>query len=101
MRTPRSGHTAVRLLDGRVLVVGGANGDANDTSAELYDAESGTWSATRNMLKPHAGFRATLLRDGRVLYMLERTGIENRDAPAIAAELTAAFDKFCAAPTTA
>jgi putative YphP/YqiW family bacilliredoxin len=42
-----------------------------------------------------------LLRDGQVVYMLERTGIENREAPAIAAELTAAFDKFCTAPTTA
>ena len=28
--------------------------------------------------------------------MLERSQIENRDAQAIAAELTAAFDKFCA-----
>ena len=33
------------------------------------------------------------------VYMLVRAHIENRDAPAIAAELTAAFDKFCAAPT--
>ena len=66
MGMPRSGHTAVRLLDGRVLVVGGA-GDENDTSAELYDPDTGTWSATGNMLKPQDGFGATLLRDGRVL----------------------------------
>ena len=70
MGTPRSGHTAVRLLDGRVLVAGGYPGDEPDlavTSAELYDPASGTWSATGNMLKPHGGFPATLLRDGRVL----------------------------------
>ena len=66
MGTPRSGHAAVRLLDGRVLVAGGSD-DENDTSAELYDPDSGTWSATGNMLRPHAGFPATLLRDGRVL----------------------------------
>jgi putative YphP/YqiW family bacilliredoxin len=36
-----------------------------------------------------------LLRNGKLVYMLERTQIENRDAPAIAAELTAAFDRFC------
>ena len=39
MVTPRSGHAAVRLLDGRVLVVGGGNNDENDTSAELYDPD--------------------------------------------------------------
>ena len=68
MGTPREGHTAVRLLDGRVLVAGGANESESDmTSAELYDPESGTWSPTGNMLKPYGGFAATLLRDGRVL----------------------------------
>jgi hypothetical protein len=69
MGTPRSGHTAVRLLDGRVLVAGGSGAKSGDhlTSAELYDPESGTWSATGNMVKPHAGFPATLLGDGKVL----------------------------------
>jgi len=60
----------VRLLDGRVLVAGGYPGSEPDdavTSAELYDPETGTWSPTGNMLKPHGGFPATLLRDGRVL----------------------------------
>jgi putative YphP/YqiW family bacilliredoxin len=42
-----------------------------------------------------------LMRDGQVVYMLERSQIENRDALAIASELTAAFEKFCTAPTTA
>ena len=36
-----------------------------------------------------------LLRNGKLVYLLERSQIENREAPAIAAELTAAFDKFC------
>ena len=67
MVTPRQGHTAVRLLDGRVLVAGGSNGDLDLTSAELYDPATATWSATADMLKPHAGFPATLLRDGKVL----------------------------------
>jgi putative YphP/YqiW family bacilliredoxin len=43
-----------------------------------------------------------LLRDGKLLYMLERQQIENRDALSIARELTAAFDRWCSgAPTTA
>jgi hypothetical protein len=33
--------------------------------------------------------------------MLERSQIENRDALAIASELTAAFEKFCGATATA
>ena len=42
-----------------------------------------------------------LMRDGQLVYMLERSQIENRDALAIASELTAAFEKFCTAPTAA
>ena len=45
----------------------GADGDLDLTSAELYDPATATWSATADMLKPHAGFPATLLRDGKVL----------------------------------
>ena len=66
MGTPRDRYTAVRLLDGRVLVVGGSD-DERDTSAELYDPATGTWSPTGNMVHPDAGFPATLLRDGKVL----------------------------------
>ncbi len=36
-----------------------------------------------------------LLRDGKPVYMLQRNQIENRDATAIAADLTHAFDQFC------
>lgn len=36
-----------------------------------------------------------LLRDGKLVYMLERHNIENRTAEQIATELAAAFDKFC------
>jgi putative YphP/YqiW family bacilliredoxin len=37
-----------------------------------------------------------LLRDGKVLYMVERRDIESRSAEAIADLLTMAFDKYCA-----
>lgn len=36
-----------------------------------------------------------LLRDGRLVFMMERRDIENRDAAAIASRLTAAFDEHC------
>jgi putative YphP/YqiW family bacilliredoxin len=41
-----------------------------------------------------------LLRDGQLLYMMERRQIENQSAEAIARNLTDAFDRLCAAPAT-
>ena len=72
MGTPRHGHAAIRLADGRVLVVGGKaeyDFEPSDlTSAELYDPGSGTWSAAGTTAKPlQARHAATLLRDGKVL----------------------------------
>ena len=42
-----------------------------------------------------------IFREGRLVYMLERRQIENRDAAAIAGELASAFDRFCAPTPTA
>ena len=39
-----------------------------------------------------------ILRDGQLVYMLPRRDIESREAPAIAADLKAAFDRFCGKP---
>jgi len=39
-----------------------------------------------------------ILRDGQLVYMMPRRDIESREAPAIAADLKAAFDRFCAKP---
>jgi len=37
-----------------------------------------------------------ILRDGELVYMMQRSQIESREAPAIAADLTNAFDRLCA-----
>ena len=39
-----------------------------------------------------------LLRDGKLVYMMQRGDIESSDATVIAAELARAFDQFCAKP---
>jgi putative YphP/YqiW family bacilliredoxin len=39
-----------------------------------------------------------LLQDGKLVYLMERHQIENRDALQIANELKSAFEKFCATP---
>lgn len=42
-----------------------------------------------------------LLKDGDVVFMLERHRIEGRSATEIAADLTAAFDRYCSTSTAA
>ena len=41
-----------------------------------------------------------LLKDGQLVFMLERYQIEGRDAEQIAGELTKAFDSFCSTAAT-
>lgn len=42
-----------------------------------------------------------LLKDGKLVFMLERHDIEGRSAEEIAQDITAAFDKYCDAPVNA
>jgi hypothetical protein len=70
MADARYGHTATRLADGRVLVVGGADlmdGIDNLATAEIYDPSTGKFTRTGSMAQGRADHTATLLADGRVL----------------------------------
>jgi putative YphP/YqiW family bacilliredoxin len=42
-----------------------------------------------------------MLKDGRIVFMLERHQIEGRSADEIAVDMAAAFDKYCAKETSA
>jgi hypothetical protein len=71
MATTRTGHTATRLADGRVLLTGGQvdnnSGDGNN-SAEIYDPATQTFAAlTTTMSSPRGGHAAALLPNGKVL----------------------------------
>jgi putative YphP/YqiW family bacilliredoxin len=46
--------------------------------------------------QPPSSPSIVILRDGQLVYMMPRRDIESREAPAIAADLKAALDKFCA-----
>jgi Putative Ig domain/Galactose oxidase, central domain len=70
MTSARTLHTSTLLHGGMVLIAGGASFGAASTvlaSAELYNPNAGTFSATGNLQTPRAWHTATLLNDGRVL----------------------------------
>jgi hypothetical protein len=70
MTIARTGHRAVLLPDGRVLVVGGWSGLGDPTNpewAEIYDPTAGKFSRTGSMSAWRDSPAAILLRDGRVL----------------------------------
>jgi putative YphP/YqiW family bacilliredoxin len=67
-------------------VFAGADIDATDHAREKFTGFAPS--------SPSIG----LLRDGKLLYMVERRDIEQRSAEGIADLLTLAFDKYCGAP---
>jgi hypothetical protein len=68
MLTPRSGHSATLLPDGRVLIAGGMRRNQDFyRSAELFDPTTGKFRPTGEMLMARVGHAAVLLRSGKVL----------------------------------
>ncbi|MBL0210505.1 MAG: hypothetical protein IPQ13_06270 [Holophagaceae bacterium] len=68
MEVARVWHTATRLNDGRVLIVGGRDGQTEQATAEIFDPMAGTFTYTAGpMAQGRAYHTATLLNDGRVL----------------------------------
>src|SRR5207249_3300849 len=75
----RYGHVAAPLPGGRVLVAGGARGNASAmTYAEIYHPKTGRWTQTAPMHDPRTDATATVLPDGRVLVAGGRTGYGDR-----------------------
>lgn len=71
------------LPDRMVTVFAGADIDATDHARSYFKGY------------PPSSPSVGLLRDGELVYILQRHQIEGREAPQIANELTAAFDRFC------
>ena len=69
-----------------VTVFAGADIEATDRARSYFTGHAPS--------SPSIG----ILRDGKLVYMLERRDIETRSADMIAAELTRAFDQVCPAP---
>ncbi|HMV46806.1 MAG TPA: BrxA/BrxB family bacilliredoxin [Blastocatellia bacterium] len=116
-RTPEAVDAAIQNTAGTVMVIvnsvcGCAAGKARPGIAQaLQHAARPTKSITvfagadidateraRGYFKgyPPSSPSIGLMKDGKLVYMMERYQIEGRSAEQIAGELSAAFDKFCA-----
>ena len=69
--------------DKAVTVFAGQDRDATERAREYFEGY------------PPSSPSIGLLRDGKLVYMMQRSDIETREAEDIAADLTSAFDKFC------
>jgi putative YphP/YqiW family bacilliredoxin len=73
--------------DNMITVFAGADIEATDRARSYFKGY------------PPSSPSIALLRDGELVYLLERHQIEGRDAREIAAILTQVFDKYCAGST--
>jgi len=73
MSTTRIGHSAIRLPNGKILILGGIpnpqnlHQPVNPRYAELYDPTAHTFSPVGNLTVSQAGYSSTLLTNGKVL----------------------------------
>jgi hypothetical protein len=69
MSSARTGHSAVALSDGRVLVVGGWTGSKATNSAEIYDPTTDQWETVDQMSDARASLISVLLQDSTIFIM--------------------------------
>jgi putative YphP/YqiW family bacilliredoxin len=72
------------LPDQKITVFAGQDREATDKARSYFAGHPPT--------SPSIG----ILRDGKLVYLMQRSAIETSTAPAIASELARAFDEFCA-----
>ena len=85
LNSGRSGHRAVLLDDGRVLIVGGSDANSNAlASAELYTPSNQVFTATGSLATARRNSTITLLDSGKVLIV---GGLDNNLSVLSSAEI--------------
>jgi putative YphP/YqiW family bacilliredoxin len=74
----------------------GARPDALASVFAGFDIEATARARSYFAGYPPSSPSMALLRDGKLVFLLERSQIENRDALGVASQLAAAFDQHCA-----
>jgi hypothetical protein len=89
---PRTGHGAVLLGNGKVLVVGGRTNSVYTTSTELFEA--GTFVSGPLLRLPHSSAASTVLSSGNVLVTggFYDTGLCNFDPCPVATDTAELYD---------
>src|SRR5580700_11906208 len=78
------------------------NGSRPDKSYSVFagqDKEATERARSYFTGQPPSSPSIAILRDGKLVYMMQRSDIERREAPEIAAALKDAFEKHCAVTT--
>ena len=70
--------------DQAVTVFAGQDAEATQRARDYFEGN------------PPSSPAIAILRDGQLVYLMQRSAIETSTAPAIASELTRAFDAYCA-----
>ena len=70
--------------DQAVTVFAGQDAEATGRARDYFEGN------------PPSSPAIAILRDGQLVYLMQRSAIESSTAPAIAQELTRAFDAYCA-----
>ena len=78
---------SANLPDRKIAVFAGQDREATERARAYFDGHPPTSPAV------------AILRDGKLIYLMQRFVIEQATAPQIAAELVRAFDEFCAKAT--
>jgi len=78
---------ATNLPDQKITVFAGQDREATERARSYFDGN------------PPSSPAVALLRDGKLVYLMQRFVIEQATAQQIASELVRAFDEFCARTT--